>query len=229
LSVGYLNSDVEVDALDSEVDADSAIFSAFGRFTDGAFDGSATFGYIFSDVDSERGIAVGALASTASAEYDTNTFFGSAELGYTALLNDIALRPFVSGGFSVTDRDGFTETGAGGANLTVASQTSTIGQFSIGASASTTLQIKSALVIPRIEVAYDQLIGDVTPGSTAQFQPGGAAFTVVGATPSSSRARVNVGVASKFTANVTGFLDYQGIFSSNDTEHGVRTGLRIKF
>ncbi|MEP1444203.1 MAG: autotransporter domain-containing protein, partial [Hyphomicrobiales bacterium] len=229
LTAGYLNSDVEVDALNSEVDADSAIFSAFGRFTEGAFDSSATFGYIYSGVDSERGIAVGALASTASAQYDTNTFFGNAELGYTVLLNDIALRPFVSGGFSATDHDGFTETGAGAANLAVASQTNTIGQFSVGASASTSFLIKSALIVPRIEVAYDQLIGDVTPGSTSQFQLGGAAFTVVGTTPSRSRGRVNAGVASKFTANVTGFLDYQGIFSSNDTEHSVRSGLRFKF
>ena len=229
LSAGYLNSEVEIDSLNSDVEADSAIINAFARFKDGPFDGSATFGYIYSDVESERGIAVGVLNATASADYDANTVFGSVELGYTKLVDQFAFRPFVSGGFSVTDRDGFTETGAGPANLTVASQTSAVGQFSVGASASTSFLIKSALIVPRIELAYDRLIGDVTPGSTAQFQPGGAAFTVVGATPSRSRGRVNAGVATKFSANITGFIDYQGVFSNNDAEHGIRTGLRLRF
>ena len=88
---------------------------------------------------------------------------------------------------------------------------------------------RSALIVPRIEVAFDQLIGDVTPGSTATFLPGGAGFTVEGAEPGSSRGRVNVGLATKFTQNFTGFIDYQGTFSGNDTEHAVRSGLRFSF
>ena len=229
ISAGYLRSEVDVDSLDSEVEADSAIVSAFGRFQDGPFDASATLGYIYSDVESERGVAVGTLIATASADYDANTFFGAGELGYTKLVDDFALRPFISGGFSVTNRDGFTETGAGAANLVVQSETDVLGQFSIGASASTSFTIKSALIVPRVEVAFDQLIGDVTPGSTATFAPGGAAFTVVGAEPGSSRGRVNVGAATKFSERFTGFVEYQGIFSGADTEHGVRSGLRFRF
>ena len=229
VSVGYLRSEFDIDSNNSDIDADSAIINAFARYNQGAFDGVATLGYIYSDVDSERGIAVGALNATANANYDANTVFGSGEIGYTAVLNRFAFRPFVSGGFSVTDRDGFTETGAGAANLAVLSATNALGQVTIGTSASTSFTIKSALIVPRVEVAFDQLIGDVTPGSTATFLPGGAAFTVTGAEPGSSRGRVNVGIATKFTQNFTSFIDYQGTFSSNDTEHIVRSGLRFRF
>ena len=229
VSAGYLRSEIDVDTSNSEVDADSAIINAFARFNSGAFNATGTLGYIYSNVDSERGIAVGAFNATASANYDASTVFGRGEFGYTAVLNKVALHPFIGGGFSVTNRDEFTETGAAGANLTVLSETTALGQFTAGISASTSFNIQSALFVPRIELAFDQLIGDLTPSSTATFLPGGTAFTTTGAEPGSSRGRVNVGLATKFTQNFTGFIDYQGTFSGNDTEHAVRSGLRFSF
>lgn len=230
VGVGYLNTDVDIDSLASETEADSAIANVFARYQQDGFDVTANFGYIYSDIETERGVVVGALNATALGETDANTAFGNVELGYTAILNrGFALRPFIGGGFSVTNRDGFTETGAGAANLVVASTTDKLGQFTIGAAASTSFNIKSALIIPRVEVAFDQLIGDVTPSSTALFLPGGAAFNVVGTEPGRSRGRVSAGFATKLSKNLTGFVDYQGTFSGNDTEHAVRSGIRFKF
>ncbi|MEP1443170.1 MAG: autotransporter domain-containing protein [Hyphomicrobiales bacterium] len=227
LSAGYLNTDLET--RNSETETDSAIVNGFARLTQGAFDATGVLGYIYSDISSERNITVGALNATADGETDANTVFGSVELGYTALLNRVAFRPFISGGFSLTSRDGFTETGAGVANLVVASTTDSIGQLSIGASASSSFKLGRVLIAPRVEVALDQLIGDVTPSSTQRFQPSGTFFNVINTSPSRSRGRISAGFASKISKNITGYIEYQGIFSSNDQEHAARTGIKLKF
>ena len=230
IGVGYLNTEVEVDAVGSEVEGDSAILNIHARYQEDNIDFTANLGYLYTDFESDRQVTVGAFSQTARADFDSNTVFGNGEIGYTARLdNGFALRPFAGAGFSVTDRDGFSETGAGAANLNVESTTDAIGQLTGGASVITSFKIKDALLIPRLEAAVDYLIGDVTPATTATFQPGGLDFTSVGTEPSRARGRVNAGLTTKFTKNLTGFIDYQGTFSRSDREHAVRSGLKFKF
>jgi len=229
IGVGYLRTAVDVGARASEAEIDAGIFNLYGRYKNNNFDATGTLGYIYSDTETERSVVVGGFKQTASAKYDANTVFGNLELGYTATLNRFAFRPFVGGGFSVTARESFTETGAGAANLVVGSSTEALGQFTIGVSASTQFNLGSVLVVPRVEVALDQLIGDVTPATTATFQPGGLAFNTIGAEPSSSRGRISAGFATKLSKKITGFVDYQGVFSANDREHAVRPGIKIRF
>lgn len=229
LGFGYLKSYVDIDALGSQVEADSALINGFARFDQGGFDVTANLGYIYSGIKSTRDIAIGALTAKASADYSANTVFGSAEFSRTILIDQVALRPFVNGAFSITNTNSFTETGAGAANLSVASNTTGLGQVAVGLAASTQFKIKSTLIVPRIELAFDQLLGDVTPTSTATFLPGVSAFGVKGATPGSTRGRLSAGLAAQFAENFTGFVDYQGTFSSNDTEHAFRSGLTLKF
>ncbi|MEP1442921.1 MAG: hypothetical protein ABJK39_07915 [Hyphomicrobiales bacterium] len=229
VGVGYLRTDIDVNSLNSESETDAIVANIHARYKQNNYDLTGNLGYTFSNIETERRVAVGAFNQTARANYDADTVFGSAEAGYTTVLNQFAFRPFVGGAFSFTSTDGFTETGAGGVNLVTASSDNTLGQFTAGVSASTQFNIGPALVVPRIEVAYDQLLGDVTPATTAAFQAGGASFSSVGATPGRSRGRISAGFAAVLSARVNSFIEYQGVFSSNDRTHAVRSGLRVKF
>ncbi|MEP3274961.1 MAG: autotransporter domain-containing protein [Stappiaceae bacterium] len=229
LGAGYLSTNVDIDARESNADIDSAIINAFGQYRSGDIDITATLGYIYSNVETERGVRVGAFNETASADYDANSVFGNIELGYTRTYNGFAFRPFIGGAFAITAREGFTETGAAAANLTASSSTDALGQVTVGASASTSFNLGSVLVIPHVEAAFDQLIGDSTPAVTAAFRPGGNPFDVIGATPGTTRGRIGAGFAAKLSSNITGFVDYQGTFSANDTEHAIGSGIKIKF
>lgn len=227
---GYLRSDVDVNSVGSSVDSDGAIFNIHGRYQDNGLDVSGNVGYLHSDHDSSRNVIVGGFNQVARASFKSHTFFGNGEIGYTSVLaQGVAVRPFASAGFAITDRDAFTETGAGAANLVVASTTDSIGQFAIGTSVSRAYTIGNALIVPRLEAALDVLVGDVTPATTATFAAGGLALNTVGAEPGRVRGRVSAGAATKLTPKLTGFFDYQGIFSSNDIEHSVRSGLRYRF
>ena len=228
VGAGYLRTDVNIDSLNEEIDGDGVVLNTHARFNYANFDLSGTFGYVYNDFDSERVVTIGVLTQTASADFDAHTGYAGAEIGYTFLSNNIALRPFVGGSVSVTNREAFLETGAGAANLNVAATTDVLGQFNAGVSASTAFNLGSALIIPRVEAAVDVLAGDLTPATTATFSSGGLSFTSSGTTPGRARGRVSAGFASKITKNLTGFLNYQGIFSSNDREHAVRTGLRLR-
>ncbi|MEP1443171.1 MAG: hypothetical protein ABJK39_09205 [Hyphomicrobiales bacterium] len=54
-------------------------------------------------------------------------------------------------------------------------------------------------------------------------------WTLAGLFPiSRSRGRVSAGFASKISKNITGYVEHQGIFSSNDQEHAARTGIKFK-
>ncbi|MEP4433031.1 MAG: autotransporter domain-containing protein, partial [Hyphomicrobiales bacterium] len=229
LSAGYLNTQVSIPDRSSTAEIDSYALSAFGQYELEGWDVTGTFGYVHSGVETNRDVVVGAINQTANGDYNAHTLLASFELGYESIYEQFAFRPFISAAISGTHRNGFTETGAAGANLDVAASTHALGQVSTGVSASTNLNIGEILIIPSVEIALDQLVGDVTPSSTASFIPGGADFNISGATPSHTRGRISAGFAAKLSNHATGFIDYQGTFSQNDAEHAGTMGFKIKF
>ncbi|MCY6383576.1 autotransporter outer membrane beta-barrel domain-containing protein [Hoeflea prorocentri] len=229
LAVGYLRTDSDVGSLGSRVDGNSAVVAGFASIKDGAIDLSANLGYVYSDLDSSRAVTVGNLAATASADFTANSGFGYVEAGYSFDLDDVKIRPFAAGGFSVTRNNRFSETGAGAANLTVGAQTSALGQLLLGIGVHTKVMVNTVQFTPHIEAAFQQELGNLGPDTAVTLQPGGLTFTTAGTEASRQKAVLRSGFLAEFNDQSSAFVNYEGAFSHRETEHNIQAGFKFRF
>ena len=228
IAAGYLDSRVKTSST-SDVKIDTAMLGVFGKHSFGAFDVSGNLGYAYNAIESERFVRVGGFSNTAEADYSAHNLFGGFEIGHEMAMGSAVLRPFSSLGFSLSARDGFNETGAGAANLSAASQTDLLGRVSVGVSASTTVETENTVLVPRVAISFDQIVGDENPDATLAFQSGGPAFDVGATSSEKSRVRASAGFAAKIGENATGFAEYTGTFSRDTREHTGKIGFSLKF
>ncbi|MEE8259245.1 MAG: autotransporter domain-containing protein, partial [Sphingomonadales bacterium] len=112
-------------------------FGAHTSITFSAFYFNGLANYSFGEFTTLRNIAFGSINRTAAGTFDASTFAGYAELGMDAQNDTVNFQPFVSLQYTDISRDGFSETGAGTLNLTVASEGLTSTQAAVGLRMST--------------------------------------------------------------------------------------------
>src|SRR5690606_16874342 len=120
LAFGYLRTDADVS--DGELELDSFQLAGYGGWRDGDLYVNGTAALGFHDVDSARGVAVGGFSGRADADYAGWTAGAAAEAGYDFAFGASSLTPFAGLAYSHLGREGFTEEGAGAANLSVDSE-----------------------------------------------------------------------------------------------------------
>jgi hypothetical protein len=128
---------------------------------------SATGGYAWHDT--RRDVPI--LAATAESDQTAWWAGGHARATYTMRTQSgFYLAPSVDGGVTYTRLDGFTETGAGGANLTVADAEETYINLSPALEIGhTTTTAGGAEIRPFVRVGFTQLFGDGRPTYSAAF------------------------------------------------------------
>ncbi len=199
-ALSYGNTDVDaknVNQTSSTIDSYQA--SLYGEMD---FD-AATYlrglvAYSYNDISTTRR-NVGAPGVSAYGDTHANQYWARAEAG-RAYKTDAAfgavLTPAVIADYMHYAPAGYTETGAGGAGLTVRGES--LDKAELGATATARWDIKSdgTLWQPSVHAGYRyDLIGDRMQ-TTAGFTGGGASFAVEGASP--ARGTVNAGVGLSY-------------------------------
>jgi len=145
----------------------------------------------FSDFGSKRVVAGGAVAS---ADYDAKHFRASAELvrGYQ-ISNQSNVAPYVRADYRYVDVDGYTETGAGGLNLTVDDDSADSLILGVGVRGSYTAS-NDWVLTGDVGIGYDAMTDESS--LTASFQGSGAQFSVDGM--EASKVVYNLGLGAKY-------------------------------
>ena len=229
VALGYSDSDNAIADRESESDLSSKFISVYGRYENGPYDVDAIIGYVDTDIETSRAVRIGTQTQTAVAEFDASGVIAHIETGYTTTLKDTQLRLSVGAGVSSTNRDEFTETGAGLANLVGTEQTDVLGDVELKARATRVYSLRGAKVTPYVGVGVQRLFGDVTPDATLSFQAGGPAFTVAGASLDRTRGLVEAGAKVKVGNNVDLFVQYDGAYASDSRENTVGFGVKVRF
>ncbi len=233
LAFAYADTEVDSDASD---DANTAIdtiqVSFYGDYdlSDHSYI-SGQIGYMYADNETVRRNVGSVSGLNSSGDFESDAFLASAEYGYDfAVDHGITLTPKAGVNYVHYSADSYTETGAGGASLTVTSDDMDILEFGVGVDATTTHAFRDGSSIkPSLSagVRYD-VIGDEFQ-ATNQFAGGGAAFKVEGFDPAQTTFDLGAGVTYYSTDNWEFSAGYDFEYKSDYDSHTGSVKAAYKF
>lgn len=183
--------------------------------------------YQFGKLSTTKTIALGAGARAAGGKSNSKLLSATATLGADFGSGGIALRPFAGVTVHRGSIDGFTETGAGAANLVVGKIKADRTDLIAGA----TLTRTSGTWRPYVRGTYRSLIGTApTNAIAANFvDVAGTGFSVTGRGAGKNEVDVDAGLNWVSQDEGGLFVAYQGTFRDDLTSHGFVAGIRIQF
>lgn len=177
-------------------DVDSYIGTVYGTYAGAPWyvDGSLTYGY--HDYDSTRKVNFGGLNQTAKGSFSGNQFGSRAEFGYPVKVDGITLTPFASMAYNALWQEGYTETGAAGANLRVGDADTDSIRSGLGAKFAATVGSSGGYTFkPNARAAWMHEFNDEAPDMTSTFTAsGGTSFKTPGIKMATDAAIVGVGL-----------------------------------
>ncbi|MEQ1497335.1 MAG: autotransporter domain-containing protein [Novosphingobium sp.] len=183
--------------------------------------------YQFGKLSAAKTILIGAGGRAAAASSNSHLFTGTATLGANLETSTIALRPFAGVQIHKGAIDGFTETGAGAANLSVGRINADRTDLIAGA----TLTRNTGTWRPYVRGTYRSLIGTASTNAiSASFTDvTGTGFSVTGRGAGKTEFDVDAGLNWVSEDEGGLYVAYQGTFRDDRTSHGVVAGIRIQF
>ena len=229
VSLGYSRSSVEFSGGRGDGDIRAWYAGIFGSlYNDNAY---VDAGLLLSDQDyqNRRVVRIDGFRATAESEHDADVvqaFLGS---GYRFDTNPWALEPYVSLYYTVIEEEGFTETGADSANLTVepGSTDSLIGEAGIRVARRFDTTLGDLDIDLGLGINHDFRIDDrkVTAGLVSAP---GTSFAIPERDVEDTSGVLGVGLAFK-RRDTTASLRYRGEFNGDQNNQAVFATLQIEF
>lgn len=220
LSVG--KAAVDFDDKLATTDTDNYALAVYGSFYRGSSYFDAVFSYGWSDVDTVRNIAYqdfgGSVDRVARGSTDGNEYYISLNVGHTFNFSGIRFDPLVRFFYLDGEFDGFTETGAGGLDLTVDKQGFESMSLTASGQLSYTFLPSWGVVTPYVRLEYTSEFEDSADGVRYRFanDPFAAveeSLLIDVDDPDSSYFIYGAGVAAQFAFGVSAFVSYQALGS----------------
>jgi len=207
--------------------------SLYASFTQGAFylDGLAGYGY--NDNQMTRQIVLPNLAArTAQGRTGANQFLAQAEAGYRIGIYEpaaLSISPFVRFQGMTNSQTGFSESGAGALNLTVAPQTTGSARSVLGAEFAGAFgpEGREKLAV-QMRLGWAHEYANTARPVTASFAGApGANFTVFGAAPQTDSAVFSLAASTAVAQGVSLYARYDGEVGTGTSTHALNGGLRV--
>lgn len=227
-SLGYSNIDADFRNFDGKGSVKAYEGALYGSYASGPLRLDGILGYARLGFDSERGIAFGALARRARAEYDGDRFSGALEAAYAIDLGWSTVEPLAGLRYTWLRQDAFTETGAGSIGLQAEAQSAQSLLGSLGLRLTKSLALGSGRVALEARGRWQHEFLDDTVVLDASFTGAPAAsFAVQGARMARDSAILGAGVSFQLDRKLTLFADYDVRLNSDVTAHAATAGLRV--
>jgi len=198
LAFSYADTDVSSDnANTTDTDVESYQISLYADHDlDNRTYVSGMIGWVFGNNDTTRHNVGGVAGLTARGDFDSDQFAARVELGRDYSGGDnLTLTPSVMVNYAHYDADGYTETGAGGANLTVSPDDMDMFEIGVGVDASWMYQnADGSYTAPTLRVGYRHDVADDDVGATSRFAAGGATFKSQGIDPADGTFNLGAGI-----------------------------------
>ena len=180
--------------------------------------------------DSRRNLVFGGIDRTATADYTDNALNANLELarGFDVAHNWRVV-PYGALGVLWNNHDAFTETGAGSANLSRASDSTLTGTASLGLRMAGMFETGNGkTLIPQFRLGWDHHLGPTANSTTLAFT-GTSSFTVAGSETDRDTLVGNLGMTLADDDGWSFYADYQPSISKSRREHAASAGFRMKF
>jgi outer membrane autotransporter protein len=229
LAAGYSHTNLNIDARASEAGIDTVHVGTYAGVKLGALDVRGGAALSFHAIDATRTVVFPGFLDQDRAHFHGATMQAFGEAGYGIALGRVALEPFTGLAFVHLDTGEFSETG-GLSALLAARARDDIGYSSAGARAAMAVALPNGYwLIPRVAVAWQHALNDVTPVAALTFQSIGAPFATAGVPIARDSALVEGGVDLMLSARARLSLNYSGELAAIIQTHSVKGGFTWSF
>lgn len=225
LAGGYAGSHVLTDGRQQSAQVDSLQVAPYFRrlFGPGYLFGVA--GYSHDSYSTTRQLP-GAV--TARGDYTGNQFSTYLEGGATYALGGWDLQPLVNLQYIALQQNGFTETGAGAAGLTVRSSVNDSLRPGVGLRVARPTIVGGVIVVPDLHARYAYELLDPDRLVTANLGGVvGGGFTTAGNQLGRNFGLLGLGLNAAFTPNFGGYLGYDATTADRSVSHAGSGGLQF--
>lgn len=225
-ALGYTATNADLDGGLGEIDDDTVRAGPYMSLAWGDWyvDGSLTFGYHF--YNGQRSIP--SLPQTANSDYagyDVTGYFGG---GYhIEMEHDLRLTPMASVQYSSFEFEGFTETGAGGANLTVGDRHAESLRTRLGLNLSFKIDGASK-ILPYLYFGWEHELFD-DDDIEASFAAGGNPFIIDTGARVTDSIFFGAGLSVLIDYNVSAFLRFETATAADGDVGGIAAGVSVLF
>lgn len=150
--------------------------------------------YAYSMADTTRHNVGGVGGLTARGDFDASQYGIRMETGRHYRHGDYRITPSVFSNYLYYSPDDYTETGAGGASLSVNQKNVQSLEAGIGISVETDYQLEDGTLTPELHGGYRYAVINDAVEATSRFTGGGTAIASSGADPARSRLNLGLGV-----------------------------------
>lgn len=226
-SYARTNVDAKNNSAGSNLDIDSYQGALYANYTGSPWYVDTTLVYGRHQYDGSR--VIGFLGSRAKGSYEGDQYTAAVEGGYPLAFGKTVVTPNASLAYSLLKQDGYTETGAPGANLSVDEQTSTSLRSGLGVKLAHTFQNNTTLITPEARATWYHEFHDAAPDQTARFAAGGSAFTTTAAKPAGDSAVLGVGLTLTSSDQVSVSARYDAELKDGYVGHNGILQMRVAF
>jgi len=172
----------------------------YGGYAAGAFALDATVGYAHDFIDGRRFITP--VAKTATSSHDGDEVTGAIQASFSLDALSATIVPRAGLRYAHLSEDGFSEAGAPGFNLDVASRDADSLRPFIGVSAAKSFMTSGGTVLtPRFDIDYSRETMNNAPSNTVTV--GSGSFIVDGLQPSRDRLALGAGIEASVSRSLT--------------------------
>lgn len=227
LAFTYAGTDVDNDGdlTGNGVNVDSYQAIAYANWQGAPWYVDAALGFGLHQNDATRQT----IAGTAEGEFDSRSYTAKLEGGYPVTAGQAVITPVASLEYTYFDTDGYTETGAGAANLVVEDDSSDSLRSGLGATVATTFDAGDWLITPSAKAVWYHEFLDEAPVTTARFAAGGSTFASEGADPANDSVVLGVGLALAQGEQLTLSASYDAELKEDFTSHTALLQARYEF
>jgi len=232
-ATGYTSGQQWVGGFQGNGTASNYTAALYASFAQGGFYTDVLAGYAYSDNQLQRSIQIPGLAARlASGRTAANQFLGQAEAGYKIGIYapaSASLTPFARFQTLAAAQNGFSESGAGSLNLSVAQQNTTSVRTVLGADLAGNIPLGGDRVLAAtLRLGWAHEYADTTRPMTAAFAGApGTPFTVYGAAPLQDSAVIGLGLNTRIADSTSLYARYDGEINGRDNAHVFSAGFRM--
>ena len=213
------------------LDMDSFQGAAYGSWRDAGYYLNGTAGLGYHNTDARRQVIAGNINAQAASGHSIWTGTAAAEAGRNFIIRTATVTPFAGLAYTGLGGNGFTENGAGAANLRVGEEKQYSLQSSLGARLSRAWKTDGGMEIrPGVEAAYVyQYLDNVSRLNTRFNAAPDAGFIIEGPGLDRNRARLGAGVAAQLTKTALLNVSYNGDIAGSDQHHSFAATLKMQW
>jgi subtilase-type serine protease len=231
VSLGYTQSDAEVDERNSSADIDSVHLGVYGAWDNERLRLSSALAYAFHEIDTSRHIEFDGIdGRTAEADYDGHSIAYSGEAAYRFGFGRMSVAPLATADIVRGHHDDAEESGADSLNLTIDGEDYARVEAGIGIAVGGQFAVGPALVTAEARLLWEHAFSDDTPEQDLVLAGApDTPFTVLGPEGSDNWVTIGTGLGIAVSDAVTLSSHYQAAIGDEGSSHQGHFSLGYRF